>query len=516
MEYKWKALAIVNLGGLMGSIDATVLVIGFPSVARELGASLVEMVWVLMIYLVMGTALVLSLGRLSDMKGRKRLYTAGFLVFILGSGLCGFAGTGVELVLFRAIQGVGGAMLIANSFAIVSDAFPASERGRAFGINTIVWGAGSVLGIALGGLILAVTTWRWIFWINLPIGAVATVVGMLVLRESVTPNPKETFDFPAAFLFVAGLLALLFGVTEGILTSWGAPETLGPILLSAPLLVAFVLWEMRVSRDPILPLSLFRSWPFSAGLLATVLQGLALFSTNFVLMIYFQGIRHVSVLTASLLLLPLFLALMVVGPVGGRLSDRYGARFLSTLGLGVQALALLLLSGLSASTPLALVAVYEGMLGVGGGLFFPANTAAIMASSPPNRYGVASGAMMTFRNTAVALSYVLALVALTSRLPAGLGAQLFGGSFRPEATGLSPGELTATFLSGMHAAFLIATACVVAAALFSALRGRHRWNELPASSIAADRPAPRGLAGSIPLRAGSVERRPGDGPRGLS
>jgi EmrB/QacA subfamily drug resistance transporter len=500
MDYKWKALAIVNLGSLMGSIDATVLVIGFPSVARELGASLVEMVWVLMIYLVMGTALVLSLGRLSDMKGRKRLYTAGFAVFILGSGLCGFAASGLQLVLFRALQGVGGAMLIANSFAIVSDAFPPAERGRAFGVNTIVWGAGSVLGIALGGFILAITTWRWIFWINLPIGVVATVIGILVLRESVTPDPRETFDFPAAFLFVGGLISLLFGVTQGILSTWTAPLTLGPMLLAAPLLAGFILWELRVSRDPILPLSLFRSWTFSASLLATVLQGLALFATNFVLMIYFQGIRHVSVLNASYLLLPLFAALMIVGPIGGRLSDRYGARFLSTLGLAVQASALLLLSQLTAATPLSQVAVYEGLLGVGGGLFFPANTAAIMSSAPRNRFGVASGAMMTFRNTAVALSYIVALVALTSQLPAGVGAQLFGGSFNPQALGLSPTALESTFLSGMHSAFLLAALFVAGAAVFSALRGKQVRNTV---EEAAPR---RTLAEGLPFPASSVER----------
>jgi EmrB/QacA subfamily drug resistance transporter len=509
MQYKWKALAIVNLGGLMGSIDATVLVIGFPSVARELGASLVEMVWVLMIYLVMGTALVLSLGRLSDMKGRKRLYTAGFAVFIVGSGLCGFAASGLELVLFRAVQGVGGAMLIANSFAIVSDAFPPAERGRAFGINTIVWGAGSVLGIALGGLILSITTWRWIFWINLPIGAVATVAGLLVLRESITPDPKETFDFPAALLFVGGLLSLLFGVTEGILNGWTALVTLGPILLALPLLAGFVLWELRFSRDPILPLSLFRSWLFSASLIAAVLQGLALFATNFVLMIYFQGIRGIPVLTAATLLLPLFLTLMVVGPIGGRLSDRYGARFLSTLGLAVQGLALLLLSGIDAGTSLTTIAVYEGLLGVGGGLFFPANTAAIMAASPRNRYGVAAGTMMTFRNTSIALSYVLALVALTSRLPAGLGAQLFGGNFDPAALGLSPATLSSTFLSGMHAAFLLATALLAAATVFSALRGRQQIGGPAASPSAADAPSEPLARGtrSIPERAEALGPR---------
>jgi EmrB/QacA subfamily drug resistance transporter len=459
----------------MGSIDATVLIIAFPQVARDLQATLVEMVWVLMIYTVMGTALVLSLGRVADMKGRRRLYTAGFSVFVLGSALCGFAPTGFALVAFRALQGVGGAMLLANSFAILSDAFPPNERGRAFGINAVVWGAGSILGIFLGGLILTVTTWRWIFWINLPIGVAATVAALWILRESVTPNPRETFDFPAAALFTAGLLAALFGATEGILTSWTDPRALGPLLAAIPLLGGFVVWEMRVSRDPILPLSLFRRWMFSASLATAVLQGLALFSTNFLLMIYFQVIRDISVLTAADLLIPLFLALVAVGPLGGLLADRYGARELSTVGLVLQAAALGLLTTLDGQTPLWVVGAIEALLGVGGGLFFPANTSAIMSSSPRGTYGVASGIMMTLRNSSTALSYAVALVAVTSQLPAGTGALLFGGALTPAhlaALGLTKAGLSAVFVPGMHAAFAVAAGVVLAAAVVSALRGR--------------------------------------------
>jgi EmrB/QacA subfamily drug resistance transporter len=500
MQYKWKALGVVNIGSLMGSIDATVLIIAFPQVARDLQATLVEMVWVLMIYTVMGTALVLSLGRVADMKGRRRLYAAGFSVFILGSALCGFAPSGLALVGFRALQGVGGAMLLANSFAILSDAFPAAERGRAFGINTIVWGSGSILGIFLGGLILTVTTWRWIFWINLPIGVAATVAALLVLRESVTPNPRDTFDFAAAGLFTGGLVSALFGATEGILTGWSDPRAVVPLLLAIPLLVGFVVWEMRVSRDPILPLWLFRRWIFSASLAAAVLQGLALFSTNFLLMAYFQGLRDVSVLTAADLLIPLFVALAVVGPLGGRLADRYGARVLSTVGLLVQAAALAFLTTLNAQTPLAAVAAAEGLLGVGGGLFFPANTSAIMSSSPPGRYGVASGIMMTLRNSSTSLSYAVALVVLTSRLPAGSGAAIFGGAFAPTRLAGYSG----IFVNGMHAAFAVAMSAVLAAAIFSALRGRE---DRGAAERSPYRPAVRPPRREV-VPTGEVDRSP--------
>ena len=243
MKFKWKVLAVVSVGSLMGAIDSTVLIIAFPAIARDLSATLAEMVWSIMIYTLMGTALVLSLGRISDMKGRKAMYNAGFVVFVVGSGLCGLATNGLELVGFRGLQGIGGAMLVANSFALLSDVFPrTSEDGRS-GRSSVVWGTGSVLGIGLGGLILSFASWRWIFWINVPIGIVATALAFLILRESVVPNPKDTFDLPAAALFTVGLSALLLGITEGILNGWAAPITLWPLVASAPLLVGFVLWE---------------------------------------------------------------------------------------------------------------------------------------------------------------------------------------------------------------------------------------------------------------------------------
>ncbi|MCI4327806.1 MAG: MFS transporter [Thermoplasmata archaeon] len=475
MKFKWKVLAVVSVGSLMGAIDSTVLIIAFPAIARDLSATLAEMVWSIMIYTQMGTALVLSLGRISDMKGRKAMYNAGFVVFVVGSGVCGLATNGLELVGFRGLQGIGGAMLVANSFALLSDVFPPNERGRAFGAISVVWGTGSVLGIGLGGLILSFASWRWIFWINVPIGIVATALAFLILRESVVPNPKDTFDLPAAALFTVGLSALLLGITEGILNGWAAPITLWPLVASAPLLVGFVLWEAYVSRDPILPFDLFRSWLFSASLIAAVLQGIALFATNFLLMVYFQGIRGTPVLTAAFLLIPLSLALSVFGPIGGRLSDRFGARVVSTVGLLIQGVVLLAFSTIVAGTPLLVVAGYEAALGVGGGLFFPANTSAVMSGVPRPRYGVASGIMMTLRNSAMALSFAVALVALTVSLPAGTAAAIFGGTFTPgsvSALGLTPAALTSVFLTGMRSVFRLAALLVLASAVFSALRGR--------------------------------------------
>ncbi len=477
MEYQWRTLGVVSAGTLMAAIDTTVVVIAFPHIAEDLHASLVSMVWVLMVYILMGTALVLSLGRVADMKGRKRLYSAGFVVFVVGSALCALSQNAAELIGFRALQGVGAAMLFANSFALLSDAFPATERGRAFGLNTVIWGAGAIGGIVLGALILSVADWRWIFWVNVPIGIVGTALALLLLRESVTPNPRETFDFPAAGMFTAALAAILFGITEGILNGWSAPIALIPLLVSVPLLLGFVLWELYMSRDPILPLALFRNWLFSASLLSSMLQGVALFAANFLLMVYYQGILGIPVLNAAAILAPFSIALVVVSFFGGRLSDRFGARIVSTVGLIAQAAALLLFSTIDAATPLAQVGVYEALLGVGGGLFFPANTAAIMGSVPRARFGVASGVMMTLRNSATALSYAVAMIAVTSALPLALSAQLVGGSFSASdlaGAGLTPAQVESSFLSGMTIAFRLSAGLVLAAAAFSVLRGRER------------------------------------------
>ncbi|MCI4354595.1 MAG: MFS transporter [Thermoplasmata archaeon] len=475
MQYKWKALAVVTAGSLMSAIDGTVVVIAFPPIARDLSASLAAMVWVIMIYILMGTALVLPLGRVADMKGRKRLYLAGFGVFVLGSALCGLAQSGLELVAFRGVQGVGGAMILANSFAILSTAFPPGERGEAFGINAVVWGIGAIAGIVVGGLILTVAGWRWIFWINLPIGVATIAAAYYILQESVTPDPRESFDFPAAILLTAGLAALLLGVTEGILMGWTDPLALAPIAFVGPLFGAFLYWEARVSRDPIVPFGLFRDRLFTASLSASLLQGMATMAANFLLMTYFQGIRGISVLTAAYLLAPLPIMLAIVGPIGGRLADRLGARIVSTVGLVLQASVLAIFATLNAGTPLAEVALLEAGLGIGGGLFFPANNTAIVSGVPRPRLGVATGVMMTVRNSATALSYAMTLLALTSQLPRSVATALFGGALTPSdlgRSGLSSAAFGDQFLVGFRLAFAVSAALVALAAVVSVLRGR--------------------------------------------
>ncbi len=468
MDYKWKALSVTSIGVAMSAVDSTIVLLALFPIATGLKSNFVTIVWVIIAYILMSTALVLSLGRIADIYGRKKLYNLGFVVFTIGSALSGAALTGTQLVLFRAVQGIGAAMLIANSFAIVSEAFPPSERGRAFGLNAIVWGSGSVLGIILGGVIIAFTTWRLIFFINVPIGIFGTLWAYRTLRESreSADRSKETFDLPAAVLFTLGLMTFLFSITWSLLHGWSDPVAVAA-MISAPLFfVLFGVWEAKYSNDPIIDFSMFRNRIFTFSIVSAILQSIAVFSANFLLLFYFEGIDGLPILTAAYLIIPMAVTTSIVGPFAGALSDRVGSRIVASAGLAVQALVLVMLSQLSRTTPLALVAIVEGIYGVGGGLFWPANTSAIMSATPGNKYGVASGVMNTFRSTGMVLSFALSLVAATSVIPAAYVYHLFIG----DISGRLPIRLAGEYLAGQGFAFELSAVLLAIATVLSALR----------------------------------------------
>jgi EmrB/QacA subfamily drug resistance transporter len=483
MEYKWKAFSVTALGSFMAGLDATVVLLALLPIARNLHTSYVTIIWVVLAYLLATTALVLSFGRISDIYGRKRMYLIGFAIFTIGSLLSGLAPNGLSLVAWRALQGVGAAFLFTNGFAIISDAFPANERGRAFGATSVIWGIASVLGIILGAVIVAFTTWRVIFLLNIPVGILGILWAYRVLRPSEHGiSEGESFDLPAAVLFTLGLTSLLTGVTWGLLYGWTDPGTLLGLGASPFLLAAFVVWERRFARQPIIDFSFFRSRPFTFSVCANFLRATAVFSVNFLLVFYLEGIYGLSILTASYLIVPYAAALAVVGPFGGILTDRFGARRLSTLGLILQIGALLALSQLTSGTPLWVLAVIEMVFGVGGGCFWPANASMIMSNSPKRHYGIGSGIMNTFQNTGNVLSFAVSLVTITATISGGVVYALFLGTF----SGTLPPQAAADYLRGQSWSFLISTALLVGALIFVRLVPEdHRLK-----SEGATRPAP--------------------------
>ena len=469
MEYKWKALSVTSVGTLMSAIDSTVVLLALVPISKDLHAGYVIIVWIVIAYLLANTSLVLTLGRLGDLYGRKRVYNMGFVVFTLGSLLSALSTSGVQLVVFRAVQGIGAAMMVSNSLAIISEAFPASERGRALGINSVVWSSGTIIGILLGGFIIAFTTWRWIFLINVPIGVFGTVWAYVTLKESraARNSAREPLDAPAAIMFTAGILAVQLAVTFGLLRGWGDPFTFASGLAAAPLLVGFAVWELYRAADPIIDLRMFRgNRMFTASVFTATVQSLAMYAVNFLLLFYLEGIFGLNVLTASYLMLPMAVVNSVSGPIGGRLTDKYGPRPVATAGLAIQALALFLLASMTVSTPLWVVGAVEALYGLGGGLFWPSNTSAVVSSAPRGRYGTASGMLTTFRNTGMILSFAVSLTAVSAVLPPYVVYELFVGTI----TSRLPLSEEISYLGAQSFSYHVSLALLLLGIVLSALR----------------------------------------------
>jgi EmrB/QacA subfamily drug resistance transporter len=462
MEYKWKAFSVTSVGAFMAGIDGTVVLLALLPIAQDLRTDYVTIIWVVLAYLLATTALVLSFGRISDIYGRKRMYNVGFVVFTLGSLLCGLSVNGLMLVSFRAVQGIGAAFLTANSFAILSDAFPPGERGRAFGSTAIVWGIASVVGIILGAVIIAFTTWRVIFLLNIPVGIFGTIWAYRALRGSGRAvSAGESFDLPAAVLFTAGLTGLLTGVTWGLLYGWTDLGILVGLGAAPPLFGVFAVWEMYFTRQPIIDFGFFRERAFTLSIAAAFLQSMAIFSVNFLLVFYLEGIYGLPILTASYLIVPYAAAVAVVGPFGGILSDRFGSRRIATLGLTLQLAAMVALSRLTLGTSLWTLGLIETVFGLGGGLFWPSNTSLIMSSSPQRHYGIGSGIMNAFRNTGMVLSFAVSLVAITATISSSLVYALFVGTL----SGALPTAAAIQYLAGQSLSFFISAGLLVAALL---------------------------------------------------
>ncbi|MCL4369710.1 MAG: MFS transporter [Chloroflexi bacterium] len=467
-NYKWIALGITTLGALMFAIDATVVVLAVPAIMAELHSNLIIMVWVIMAYIFMSTVLLLALGRVADIYGRVRLYNLGFVVFTLGSAFCGLVQTDLQLVAARIVQGIGGAMLLVNSLAIITEVFPPRQRGTAMGINSLVFGAGGVIGPVVGGLILAITTWRWIFLINIPIGIIGTTLSYRYLRELSVRHGRETLDVVGTATFSFGLLCLLLAFTQGIELGFEAPIILALFGLFVVSMAFFLFWERR-SESPALDLGLFRNRLYDFSVVAASLQSLAIFAVQFLVVFYLQAVRGYSPIDAAIHLLPMPLTISLIGPFGGRLSDRVGAAIPATTGLLIQSVGLYVLSTLTADSPYSHLAIGLVLMGTGGGLFFSPNTSAAMGTAPTPRLGVAAATLATLRNTGMVTSYALALAVAAGALPRNLMLSLFTGT----ATHLGTGLMTA-FVDGMEAAFRVSIVICLIAAAMSLVRGPER------------------------------------------
>ncbi len=457
------AIVVVMVGVMITAVDTTIVVLALPEIERSLHVALDSVIWVVIGYLLIITLLATQVGRLGDMFGRVRMYEAGFVVFIVGSALCALAWDEASIVAFRLLQGVGGALVTANSGAIIAELFPKEQRGRAYGYNAVGFSAGAVLGILLGGAIVTYVSWRWIFWINVPIGLVGVGLALRLLREHGT-RVSHRLDLAGMATLGLGLYGVLWSVTK-LATDPLDATILGYLVGGVVLLGLFVLVERRAA-EPMLPLSLFAVPTMTPSLLASFFQGLANYAVLFLVIMYLQGARGLTPIHASLLLIPGYLVGAAIGPAAGRLADRVSPVVPATIGLAVQVVALFIYAHLSVSTGLWVVVVGSVVNGLGASSFFPANNSAVMKASPPQSFGISSGMLRTFANVGMVFSFSLAMLIASHSISRRLAFAIFVGS-----TSLSH-DLAAAFTSGLHNAFYASMGLMALAALFSLSRAR--------------------------------------------
>lgn len=544
-HYKWIALTNTTLGVLMASIDASIVLISLPAIFNGIHINPLApgetnyFLWMLMGYMVVTATLLVTFGRISDMFGRVRFYNLGFAIFTVGSILLwltpGTGNTGaLELIIFRLVQGIGAGFLLSNSSAIITDAFPANQRGLALGINQIAAILGSIIGLILGG-ILAYFDWRLVFLVSVPVGIAGTIWAYVMLREVATIRGHQTIDWAGNITFAFGATILLLGITYGIEPYGGAPTGWGnPLVISAltigVILLAIFLWVELHVKDPMFRLELFKVRMFAAGNASSFLGSIARGGLQFMLIIWLQGIwlplhgyaYEVAPLWAGIYMIPLMIGFLLMGPLSGWLSDRYGARLFSTLGMVLQALGFILLILLPANFDYIWFAPILFILGVGQGMFSSPNTSSIMGSVPADQRGAASGMRTTFMNSGSLVSIGVFFSVITAGLAGALPKTLYSGltqagvpagvsntiahlpptsalfaaflGYNPMKTLLPPQVLSALpqasqnnllghsffpnlisapFISSLHNVFYIAAAMCLVAALASLLRGNN-------------------------------------------
>ncbi len=571
-HYKWIALSNTTLGVLLATLDASITLIAMPAIFRGIKLDPLQsgnsfyLLWMILGFLVVSSVLVVSLGRLGDMFGRVKMYNLGFVIYTVASlilavdWMTGRAGA-TFLIVFRIVQGIGAAFLLANAAAIITDAFPAHQRGMALGINNIVGVSGMFIGLVLGG-ILAPIDWRLVFLISVPVGLLGTVWAYLKLEERSKPKPAK-IDWPGNVLFAAGLILMMVSVTYGIrpyggaATGWGNPLTIALLAAGVASLIGFGVVERRVPQ-PMFKLPLFAIRAFTFGTLSTFLSAVARGGLMFMLIIWLQGIwlpLHgydftQTPLWAGIYILPLTFGMLLAGPTFGYLSDRFGARLFATSGMIGAAISFGLLMLLPIDFSYPVFAVVLALNGVSMGMFAAPNRAAVMNSLPPGDRGAGGGMNQTFQNSAQVLSvgifFTLMVLGLSAGLPHALASGLqahgvgsavarrvsalppisilfaaflgynpiahlagksvlrgIGAHNRAVLTGHAflPRLISTPFQKGLHEAFIFAiVACLIAAAASLMRGGRYRHGEQEPRSDGGRRRSARRLRAATTTR----------------
>ncbi len=466
MQYKWTVLTVTTVGVLMSGIDSRVVVIGLPTVAASLSADAEQAIWFTQAYIIGSTVALLFLGRVSDMYGRVKIYNIGFGIFTAGSLLTSLSPSPDFFIAARIFQGLGSAALFSNSAAIITDAFPHGELGNALGINSVAFRAGSMFGLTLSGLILAFFDWRYLFYVNIPVGVFGTLWARARLHEQSQPEKTASMDWPGFVTFSSFITFLLLSLTFAAYGMEQSGVIAVFVILSSASLVGFVRVERR-RRDPLLDLSLLRIREYTGAVLAQLINAMAWGAFILLISLYLQLVKGLSPLQAGIAIVPFDITLLLVGPLSGRLSDRYGTRLFATAGLAVVSATLLVMSTLTPDTPYERLVAYLLLGGAGMGLFVSPNMSSVMGSVPAHRRGVASGVRSTFFNIGFVLSFNIVILVLTFYLPYSLITHIISSEGSQTAL-----NTDATVFSGaIDKVFLVLAAINTAAIIPSLLRG---------------------------------------------
>ena len=460
-------LTIVVLGTLMGALDTTIVLLAFPVINDSLHSNFITSIWIILAYLLVIAVTTTQMGRIGDIYGRSKIFNIGFAVFTIGSALCGFSPHILLLITFRAVQAAGGAIMQANSGAIIADIFPRENRGRAYGYTALGYTSGAMLGIVLGGIITTYISWQYIFFINIPIGVIAVIAGLKYVKDT-AKNPAK-LDLLGIALLAISLICLSLGLID-FTTGGFSVISLALIAVGVALLPVFISYDRRL-KNPMIDFEAFKNRVLRNAVLSVFFLSIGYFSVVFLLIMYLQGIRALSPLDASLLLVPGYVAGSFLGPVMGRLSDKYGSREIATLGIFFLCVAIFIYLTLGANSPFYIVLIGSAISGLGTSMFFPANNSAVMANARAGSFGSISGLLRTLQNIGILGSFVLAISVAAASIPRQAAFEVFIGT-----VSLS-GGVSHAFIVGIDSAFYVSLAILVVAGILSFIRGRESRQE---------------------------------------
>lgn len=440
-NYKWIVFSCTTLGTLLMALSANMMVVALPVITRDLQTSIERVVWTLMIYTLTVTIFVPSIGRVADMYGRKRLFILGLMVFTAGSFLCGLSNNFSQLVAARFIQSIGGSLIMTNNTAILTDIFPSNELGRALGLSMAVFSLGMIVGPAIGGFLTSYS-WRWIFFSNVPFGIAGTIWAIYHLRELMKPKRREKFDWAGTTTFTLGLFSILVVLTTGHIWGWHSFKIVLLCITGIILLMVFVIIENKIEH-PMLDLALFKTRFLAAAFTSNFLNGLTQGSVIFLLTFYFQNVRGFAPVQVGVFLIPFAVSMLILSPISGVLSDRFGSRELSSLGFLVRSVGFYGLSRINFETPVPLIIFLTIIIGIGTGLYISPNSNAIMGAVPPERRGIAAGTRVMMNNAGMVGSIAIS-TAITGASTMETSRQIITGN-----------AVQLDFLHGLQHAFVI-------------------------------------------------------------